>query len=75
MYAAIWRVLPGPWPIRLLLYLALVAAIVYALFMWVFPWAEEAFNINDVTVGAPGASAAAQSIVAESPYLPAWTRL
>lgn len=51
MYAFIWRILPGPWPVKLLLTLVLLAAVVYALFMWVFPWAEEAFNISDVTVG------------------------
>ncbi|WP_199701483.1 hypothetical protein [Jiangella rhizosphaerae] len=51
MYAWIWRHLPGPWPVRLLIYLILIAAIIYALFIWVFPWAEDAFNISEVTVG------------------------
>jgi hypothetical protein len=51
MYAGIWRVLPGPWPVRLVLLLALIAALVYGLFMWVFPWAEEVLDISNVTVG------------------------
>ena len=51
MYAWLWRRLPGPWPVRLLIYLALIAAVVYALFIWVFPWVEETFDINNVTVG------------------------
>lgn len=37
MYAAIWRLLPGPFAVRLLLALVLVGAVVLALFEWVFP--------------------------------------
>lgn len=37
MYAALWRILPGPWWVRLALVLILAAAVVYALFFWVFP--------------------------------------
>ncbi|MDD7928282.1 hypothetical protein [Microbacterium thalli] len=37
MYAALWRVLPGPWWIRVIILLILAAAIVYALFFYVFP--------------------------------------
>ncbi len=50
MYGALWRVLPGPWWIRLLIVLALVAAVVYALFTWVFPWVSQYVNPQDVTV-------------------------
>lgn len=50
MYAWIWRHLPGPWPVRLAISLIVAAAIVWALFIWVFPWVEETFNINDITV-------------------------
>jgi len=32
MYAALWRLLPGPWWLRLFILLVLVAAILYALF-------------------------------------------
>jgi hypothetical protein len=37
MYAALWRILPGPWWLRLLVLLVAVAAIVYGLFFYVFP--------------------------------------
>ncbi|WP_174257841.1 hypothetical protein [Phytoactinopolyspora alkaliphila] len=51
MYAWVWRHLPGPWPVRLVIFLILLAAIVYALFIWVFPWVEETLEISEVTVG------------------------
>lgn len=51
MYAWVWRHLPGPWPVRVLVALVLTAAIVLVLFLWAFPWVEETFGINDVTVG------------------------
>lgn len=51
MYAWVWRHVPGPWPARLLVFFVLVAVIAYTLFVWGFPWAEDAFNVNDVTVG------------------------
>ena len=38
MYAALWRALPGPAVIRLLILLIAVAAIIYGLFYFVFPW-------------------------------------
>lgn len=50
MYPWIWRHLPGPWPVKLAIALVLFAAVVAVLFIWVFPWAEDTFNINDVTV-------------------------
>lgn len=39
MYAALWRALPGPALIRILILLIGAAAIAYALFFFVFPWA------------------------------------
>lgn len=50
MYAFIWRKLPGPLPVRLVLALALVAGVVLLLFTTVFPWAEHALPFLDVTV-------------------------
>lgn len=38
MYGALWRVLPGPWWVRVIILIALAAAVVYALFFYVFPW-------------------------------------
>ena len=38
MYAALWRLLPGPWWVRTIILLVLAAAVLYALFFYVFPW-------------------------------------
>lgn len=50
MYPWIWRHLPGPLPVRLLLALLLVAGVVLLLFTTVFPWAEQSLPFLDVTV-------------------------
>ncbi|MGH8970619.1 MAG: hypothetical protein ACRDV1_11800 [Actinomycetes bacterium] len=50
MYPWIWRHLPGPQPVRLVLALVLVMAFVLLLFTVVFPWAEDSLPFLDVTV-------------------------
>jgi hypothetical protein len=50
MYAAIWRALPGPTPVRVLLAILIVLAVVAVLFLWVFPWAEQHLPFLNVTV-------------------------
>jgi hypothetical protein len=40
VYAALWRVLPGPWWVRLVIMLALLAAVLFVLVEWVFPWVD-----------------------------------
>ncbi|MDN3495062.1 hypothetical protein QL996_03910 [Planococcus sp. APC 4015] len=50
MYAALWHVLPGPWWIRLLIVIVLVAAILYGLAFYVFPWVSAIVNPQEVTV-------------------------
>jgi hypothetical protein len=50
MYAWIWRHLPGPLPVRVVLSLVLAGAVVLLLFTVVFPWAEDALPFVDVTV-------------------------
>ena len=40
MYGALWRVLPGPWWVRLLILLVLAAAILALCVYWVFPWLQ-----------------------------------
>jgi hypothetical protein len=50
MYPWIWRTLPGPWPVKAALAVLLAAAVVAALMLWVFPWAEQALPFLDVTV-------------------------
>ena len=51
MYAALWRVLPGPAWLRVLILVALVAAILYGLFWYVFPWVSQFANPQQSTVG------------------------
>lgn len=51
MYAALWRALPGPWWLRIVLLLIAAAAIVYALFTFAFPWVAELIAPQDATIG------------------------
>jgi len=53
MYGWIWRHLPGPVLVRLLLALLLVLAVVAVLFLWVFPAIAPYMPFNDQTVGGP----------------------
>lgn len=48
MYAAIWRLLPGPWWVRLIIVLALISAILYGLFFYVFPWVSPLITPGEV---------------------------
>ena len=50
MYAALWRILPGPWWVRLIIVLALLAAVLYALMFWVFPWVSPLISPGDVSI-------------------------
>lgn len=50
MYAALWALLPGPLWVRILLAVALVALILFALVAWVFPWVNELIGPQEVTV-------------------------
>lgn len=50
MYAALWRVLPGPAWVRVLILLVLVAAVLTACVLWVFPWVDQFVAPQDVTV-------------------------
>lgn len=50
MYAALWRALPGPVGVRLLLALLLLLAVVAACFVWVFPAVAPYVPFNDTTV-------------------------
>lgn len=53
MYAAIWHVLPGPWPVRLVVVLALATAVVLLLVFHVYPWImQEWFPTPDPVLGA-----------------------
>lgn len=51
MYGALWRILPGPIWVRILLVLLLLVAVLYSLATWVFPWVESIVNNQEATVG------------------------
>ena len=53
MYAALWRILPGPVWLRILIVLVLLAAVLYCLATWVYPWVNTYVDNQEVTVGAP----------------------
>jgi hypothetical protein len=48
----IWRILPGPLWLRVILAAALVVAVVWALFTWVFPAIAAVTTAGDPDVGA-----------------------
>jgi hypothetical protein len=50
MYAALWRMLPGPWWARVMILAAVAVAVLYALFFFVFPWVSALLNTEEVTV-------------------------
>lgn len=50
MYAWIWHHLPGPVPVRALLSVVLLAAVIAVLFLWVFPAVAPSMPFNDGTV-------------------------
>jgi hypothetical protein len=50
MYGALWRVLPGPWWVRVLILLVAAAAVLSALVIWVFPVIDQMLAPQDVTV-------------------------
>ncbi|WP_166783821.1 hypothetical protein [Cryobacterium sp. Hz9] len=51
MYAALWRILPGPIGVRIILVLILVAAVLAVLATWVYPWMDGILNNQEATVG------------------------
>lgn len=51
MYAALWRVLPGPVWLRILLLVVLFAILLYVLVTWVFPWVDSFMVTQEDTVG------------------------
>ena len=50
MYGFIWRHLPGPTVVRILLALVLLVAAVAVLFLWVFPVLAPIMPFNNGTV-------------------------
>lgn len=52
MYAALWRLLPGPLWVRILLLILLIAALLFTLVTWVFPWVQALIDTPEVTIEA-----------------------
>ncbi len=50
MYAALWRILPGPAWLRVLVLVAAAAVVVYGLFTFVFPWVSTLLNPDEISV-------------------------
>ncbi|MFE6735776.1 hypothetical protein [Microbacterium sp. NPDC057650] len=50
MYAALWRLLPGPWWVRTIILLVVLAAVLYGLFFCVFPWVSPFITPGEVDV-------------------------
>jgi hypothetical protein len=51
MYAWLWRHLPGPAAVRVLILLVLAGAVLVACFAWVYPALAPLMPFNDTTVG------------------------
>lgn len=51
MYGALWRILPGPIWLRILIVVLLFAAILFALVTWVFPYVDSFLGPQEGTVG------------------------
>jgi len=54
IFPAIWGALPGPRWVRALILAAALAAVLWLLFDYVFPWISVTFGIQDQSVGETG---------------------
>lgn len=50
MYGYLWRALPGPRPVKVVLLVALAVTVVVLLMEFVFPWVSSQMPYTDVTV-------------------------
>lgn len=50
MYAWIFRLLPNPLWLKILISLALVCALIMILAWYLFPWLEDQLNLSNVTL-------------------------
>jgi uncharacterized membrane protein len=51
MYGALWRLMPGPIWLRVILMVLFFAIILAVLILFVFPWLNTFVNVNNNTVG------------------------
>ncbi len=57
LYSAIWRALPGPLAVRVLLAAVLLLGVVAFCFLWLFPRIAPSMPFNDNTVDTGAAAA------------------
>lgn len=50
MYGPLWRLLPGPWPVKVIQSVILVVGVVAACFLWLFPTIAPFVPFNDNTI-------------------------
>lgn len=51
MYAAIWKILPGPFWLRISLAVIFAAAVIAGLMIFVFPWVDTLMTSQNSRVG------------------------
>jgi len=51
MYGALWRILPGPVWLRIVILVVVFAVVLWALVTWVFPWVDSLLGPQEGTVG------------------------
>lgn len=61
MYGPLWRLLPGPWPVKTFQALILVAGVVLVCFLWLFPAIAPLMPFNDNAVQTGSQSQGLQS--------------
>jgi len=52
VYAALWRILPGPTWLRIAMVAVFIAAVLFSLVTWVFPWVQTLLDTPEVTIEA-----------------------
>lgn len=51
MYAALWRIIPGPLWLRIIIATAAAAAVITLLMVFVFPWIDALMTSQNSSVG------------------------
>jgi hypothetical protein len=51
MYAALWRIIPGPLWLRIIIATAATAAVIALLMVFVFPWIDALMTSQNSSVG------------------------
>lgn len=54
MYGYLWRALPGPAWLKVLILIILAVAVFFLLMEVVFPWVSSIMPYNDVSISQPG---------------------